>query len=110
MQISSGRAASAPRQARPDGHGLIVAFKPDEEGRAIRSGETLLIQPVVVSAKIGINERSDKIVFDGIALPIKQFVHRLLSLARGKSNQHGEWLSAAEGLASCPLRERSTEN
>src|SRR5215467_12398470 len=61
LQIGSRPGFCGTRHRRADSHRLIVTFKPDYKRRLLGSEQALLVQPVVVSGGVGIDERTEGI-------------------------------------------------
>src|SRR5262249_31027185 len=100
----------AARHGGTDGDGLVVIFKPGNERGAVGAGQALLVDPVIVGAHVGVEQRAFGIQLDLGCRNRQQFIHRALPLARGKSHHQRKRLSAAQDFARRPLRERGAEN
>src|SRR5579872_631452 len=89
---------------------LVVVFEPDEERRLFGSGKALLIDPHIKSSHIRVDQRSYWIEFRILFLSREQFVHGALPLARRKSRQNRQRLSAPPKLPRRPLHESRAED
>ena len=75
---------------------FVVTFKPDQERRLFCSGQSLLIQPVVISAEIGIDQRANGIKLGRILAAGDHLVHGFLFLPRSEADQQCKRLRAAQ--------------
>ena len=72
-----------------------MSFEPDEETGLIRAGQALLIDPRVIAAHIGIDERTLWIRCGGLAIAREELTHGLLMQARRESGEERQRLSSA---------------
>src|SRR6266536_1046575 len=72
--------------------------------------QSLLVDPVIISAHVGVNEGADEIELNFAVCIRQQLVHGPLLLPWGKAYDQCECLCTSKNLARCPLSKRSAEN
>lgn len=87
-----------------------MILKPSEERRLLGPRQPLLVQPIVISPYVGIDQRTSRIKLRLGRASRKEFIHWPLSLPRCETNQQCERLCASGSFASRPLREGSAED
>ena len=73
-------------------------------------GEPLLVQPCVIRAHVGVDQRALRIQFRPALRFRQQLVHRILALARRKTDEKRHGLGAPQSFARRPLHERRRED